>query len=100
MKTTYRSEQAANLDFGTWEKAATEARKQIECAFKILKNRFGALQSRFRLQHECQIGHFILACDCLLNLCIDNEQNMAFHELRIFLNRDNIIVSTETDEPR
>ena len=71
MKTATVRQLIGNADIRMWEKHATKARKPIECAFGILKNRFPVLSSGILLHHEDEAARAIMACVILYNLCID-----------------------------
>lgn len=57
MKTTSTRQQAANPTLKIWERSASSARKPIECAFGILKNRFRRLLDGFFLRNEDDISY-------------------------------------------
>lgn len=54
-----------------WDKVASTTRKQVECAFGMLKQRFPVLKEGVRLHHKDEIVTLIFSCCVLHNWSID-----------------------------
>ena len=75
MKSSSQAEMNANPVLRTWDAIASQTRKPIECAFGILKHRFGALRTGIKLLHEDDIVRLLMACVILHNMCTGEDFN-------------------------
>ncbi len=64
-----------NPDLESRHKIAVQTRNPIECAYRILKERFSILKTGVELTNEDDAVRCIMACLILHNICIDNEDN-------------------------
>lgn len=71
----------------TFDDAASVTRKPIECAFRVLKNRFKVLKAVFHLRHDNDIARIIHACALLKNLPLrDGDDRTESYELDVETN--------------